>query len=162
MEQDEAPVTRSRAEIARVRIAHRTDGPPFTLPAYWRAHNKRWLARRCVYCRRVTDGTLHMDHVIPLARGGDHTWENTATTCASCNTSKRNMFLLEWVLSGTAPFGPRQRRRGKPRSPREARMTALRARGKTLQEIATVFGISRQRVSQIVGVRPAANSKSAN
>ena len=30
-----------------------------------------------------------IDHVIPLARGGQHTIDNVKVACAHCNTSKR-------------------------------------------------------------------------
>jgi 5-methylcytosine-specific restriction endonuclease McrA len=43
----------------------------------------------CVYCGRpLTDSTRHVDHVIPLARGGTDHWWNLQSTCATCNTRK--------------------------------------------------------------------------
>ena len=32
--------------------------------------------------------TLHMDHVVPLARGGANAWDNFQTLCAPCNLRK--------------------------------------------------------------------------
>jgi 5-methylcytosine-specific restriction endonuclease McrA len=31
---------------------------------------------------------MHMDHIVPLARGGTHTWDNVQTSCAPCNLVK--------------------------------------------------------------------------
>lgn len=34
-------------------------------------------------------GDIHLDHVVPLSCGGDHTPANVRVACASCNMSKR-------------------------------------------------------------------------
>jgi hypothetical protein len=31
---------------------------------------------------------MHLDHVVPLAAGGTHTWNNVQTSCAACNLAK--------------------------------------------------------------------------
>ena len=49
---------------------------------------------RCVYCRVKTKLTI--DHVIPLSRGGSHSWENLVLACQTCNSSKHNKLLEEW------------------------------------------------------------------
>ena len=41
----------------------------------------------CQYCGRETH-QLTLDHVIPRYRGGEHTWENVASACVSCNRRK--------------------------------------------------------------------------
>ncbi|KAK9041924.1 hypothetical protein V6N11_017010 [Hibiscus sabdariffa] len=38
------------------------------------------------YCR--TRDNLTIDHVLPVARGGEWTWENLVTACAKCNSKK--------------------------------------------------------------------------
>lgn len=40
---------------------------------------------RCVYCG---DPAAHIDHVVPLVRGGTNAAENLAAACARCNLSK--------------------------------------------------------------------------
>jgi 5-methylcytosine-specific restriction endonuclease McrA len=35
-----------------------------------------------------------MDHVKPLSRGGDHTWDNVVSACRRCNHRKGNR--LPW------------------------------------------------------------------
>lgn len=43
----------------------------------------------CQYCgKKVTQELATIDHVMPRARGGKTTFENTVTACAPCNTRK--------------------------------------------------------------------------
>jgi 5-methylcytosine-specific restriction endonuclease McrA len=42
---------------------------------------------RCQYCGRG-DLPLTLDHVLPLSRGGDDTWENLVCACVGCNNRK--------------------------------------------------------------------------
>ncbi len=43
----------------------------------------------CQYCgRRPPIVTLHVDHVLAVARGGDDSTENLLTSCADCNLGK--------------------------------------------------------------------------
>ena len=51
---------------------------------------------RCVYCGAKADLTL--DHVVPLSRGGTHTLENLVGACFSCNSSKGNKLIEEWLI----------------------------------------------------------------
>lgn len=54
----------------------------------------------CVYCGREIDRTIprsvHIDHIIPLSRGGSNWPQNLALTCPRCNLSKGNKLLSEW------------------------------------------------------------------
>ncbi|MEQ3644755.1 MAG: HNH endonuclease [Paracoccus sp. (in: a-proteobacteria)] len=49
----------------------------------------------CRYCGDE-DGPFHLDHVLPLARGGDDEATNLTVACASCNCSKGQKTLEEW------------------------------------------------------------------
>ena len=42
---------------------------------------------RCGYCGNTRAATT-MDHVIPKAQGGPHTWENVIAACQPCNHKK--------------------------------------------------------------------------
>ena len=45
----------------------------------------------CEYCRLVeaaTGVTFHIEHVVPLANGGETTFGNLALSCPGCNLSK--------------------------------------------------------------------------
>jgi 5-methylcytosine-specific restriction endonuclease McrA len=44
-------------------------------------------SHRCQYCGRG-DLPLTVDHVIPISRGGEDTWENLVCACVSCNNRK--------------------------------------------------------------------------
>lgn len=46
-----------------------------------------------------------LDHVVPIARGGSHTWDNVVLACWRCNCSKRDRTLNEW-LSASALIVP--------------------------------------------------------
>jgi 5-methylcytosine-specific restriction endonuclease McrA len=53
--------------------------------------------RKCVYCDDTRQLTL--DHVQPLARGGDHSWENIVTCCHRCNQKKGDRTPVEAGMS---------------------------------------------------------------
>ena len=42
----------------------------------------------CGICKQKVSGTWHLDHVIPLARGGTHTYDNVQVTHPKCNMKK--------------------------------------------------------------------------
>jgi len=45
--------------------------------------------------RKDEPGHVHMDHVVPVSRGGLHCAENLLPACASCNLSKGAKLLEE-------------------------------------------------------------------
>jgi len=64
----------------------------------WRRISARVQARdnyACFYCGAF-DEKGHVDHIIPLSRGGTDNLENLVWSCVSCNTSKGDMTLQEW------------------------------------------------------------------
>lgn len=48
----------------------------------------------CAYCGQR--GKIHVDHVIPIAKGGVHGVGNLQPLCESCNTSKADKYMIEW------------------------------------------------------------------
>lgn len=48
----------------------------------------------CAYCGERKP--LTTEHVVPLSRGGRHSIGNIITACFSCNSSKRDRFIVEW------------------------------------------------------------------
>lgn len=51
---------------------------------------------KCYYCNCKLDKKYHVDHIIPLARGGSNGPENIACACPRCNLSKGNKLPTEW------------------------------------------------------------------
>lgn len=66
----------------------------------------RWVRRdvwsmtegRCFYCGLHTNpfGTFHVDHMIPLSRGGTDDIRNLAPSCCYCNGLKATMTVQEF------------------------------------------------------------------
>ncbi len=71
--------------------------------------SRREVLRRdhqtCQYCGSTKKLTL--DHVMPRAKGGPHTWENVVTACETCNHRKGNR----------TPQEARMTLRSKPKAP---------------------------------------------
>ena len=57
----------------------------------------------CAYCLAPLGDDVHMDHMTPLSRGGNHTLSNVVPCCKSCNSKKYTRTLLEWVITGQMP-----------------------------------------------------------
>ena len=82
-------VTRQRRN-ARKRMAHVESVDPIIV-----FKRDNW---RCAYCKckviRSNGGYEHraatMDHVVPISKGGPHTYENIVTACQQCNNKKSN------------------------------------------------------------------------
>ncbi len=52
----------------------------------------------CYYCqKRVPIADVHLDHIVPLIKGGMHAVENLCVSCSTCNRSKGAKPLIEWV-----------------------------------------------------------------
>jgi 5-methylcytosine-specific restriction endonuclease McrA len=77
-------VRRRRARRMAATVAHFPE-PPF--------------ADHCYLCGDTDLGRsdLHLDHVIPLSRGGPHTPDNVAWACATCNLRKGAKTLEEFL-----------------------------------------------------------------
>ena len=54
---------------------------------------KRIMSKPCTYCGKHSE---HLDHVIPLSKGGLHGVGNLTASCAYCNRQKGNKFITEW------------------------------------------------------------------
>jgi len=55
----------------------------------------------CHICKRVVNiNDWHLDHIVPLIRGGEHSYKNVAVSHPHCNTVKRDRTLEElWLKS---------------------------------------------------------------
>ena len=59
---------------------------------------KRRVAKgKCYYCGSATPPKeLTMDHIVPIARGGQSTRGNVVPCCKTCNTAKKQRLPMEW------------------------------------------------------------------
>ncbi len=53
------------------------------------------LPRACVYCG--TDTNLQADHLVPRSRGGKDSADNMVLACGSCNASRNNRGIFQWL-----------------------------------------------------------------
>jgi 5-methylcytosine-specific restriction endonuclease McrA len=49
----------------------------------------------CFYCSKKMK-VEHLEHVIPLSRGGKHSLGNIVLACSHCNHRKSDKFVMEW------------------------------------------------------------------
>lgn len=63
---------------------------------------RQYAAQRgkCYYCGVKVGDIYHVDHVVPLARGGTNSPENLVIACPPCNQSKSNKLPHEWPQGG--------------------------------------------------------------
>jgi len=54
---------------------------------------KQMMQKPCFYCGQKAE---HIDHIIPISRGGRHSIGNLIQACSKCNISKNNKFIIEW------------------------------------------------------------------
>ena len=56
------------------------------------------LERFCRWCcTKLSDKNRHIDHIIPLTRGGLHVPDNLAASCVQCNVRRHNKLVSEWL-----------------------------------------------------------------
>lgn len=51
---------------------------------------------RCWWCSKSVCSEYHIDHRIPLARGGNNAPENIVISCPTCNMSRKDKLPSEW------------------------------------------------------------------
>lgn len=57
------------------------------------------VPERCIWCgKKLTPAILNMDHLVPLARGGDWSLDNILGICASDNRRKGTLKDSEYRL----------------------------------------------------------------
>lgn len=77
----------ARHRLHQHRRRQKTQGPENALTG--EDAKKLYAKKRCSYCRAIlTTKTRTIDHVIPLARGGQHAMSNLVAACRECNCSK--------------------------------------------------------------------------
>lgn len=51
----------------------------------------------CISCRQPLTKGFHLDHIVPIARGGSNLLINFQCLCPFCNVSKKNKCPVEWA-----------------------------------------------------------------
>lgn len=77
---------------------------------------------RCVYCGSEED--LQCDHVVPLAKGGQTTFENLATACRPCNARKKDRDRKAFERMSKDVQGQTRTNDGHPRTERNSKEPA--------------------------------------
>lgn len=69
---------------------------------------KKFGNYQCAYCGSLKDLTI--DHMIPISRGGQHTFSNLCCCCRTCNEEKGNRTPEEWgKIPYKPPFNPKSK-----------------------------------------------------
>lgn len=68
----------------------------FDLPKNFVKILKEKQNNKCAYCSR-SDIKLTVEHMLPLSRGGKHCFANIILACTTCNFSKNNKTMEEWL-----------------------------------------------------------------
>lgn len=94
---------RQKSKLRKLRIRYASEGESIS--------GGRLLERyslwdfKCAYCS--CSGDLHMDHVIPLSKGGSHALANIVPACPRCNLNKKDHEVVHWYTA--QPFFKKER-----------------------------------------------------
>jgi 5-methylcytosine-specific restriction endonuclease McrA len=64
----------------------------------------------CCFCGRFCRGeSATMDHIVPVSKGGQHSWTNVVCACKRCNNRKGNSLLKDTDMEMIyVPYTPNQ------------------------------------------------------
>ena len=76
-------------------------------------HIQQWerQGRKCYHCSKALDNPEHLDHLIPLSRGGTHTPDNLVASCVRCNVRKGGKTAEEFARVRHHPMYSKLERR---------------------------------------------------
>jgi 5-methylcytosine-specific restriction endonuclease McrA len=80
-----------------IRLTRSKSERHWKVPPVSRREVLRRDSHRCQYCGNTKHLTL--DHVIPRSKGGQHSWDNVVTACATCNSLKGDRLLNEIAMT---------------------------------------------------------------
>lgn len=60
---------------------------------------------RCLYCEQLLKKgrSTHIEHLVPVTRGGTNEWFNLVYACQSCNSKKHDKTLAEFAIEHRRP-----------------------------------------------------------
>lgn len=85
-----------RAANLRRRMAVRSAEGNISADEIWQMHSDQ--GGMCAYCEIPLFGTWHVDHMMPISRGGSNDWTNAALTCPDCNLRKGAKSAEEFMM----------------------------------------------------------------
>jgi hypothetical protein len=88
------------AEVYRMRRARQWANPDSIGVSVWEWRKILNRSQGCCFYCGVKADVIHMDHVVPLAKGGRHAPANVVVSCGRCNVRKHAMFLSVWRYRG--------------------------------------------------------------
>lgn len=98
---DHPEVTRRKKAKRRASKLNATVGDVAALTAW----EKTWRAKKVVVChwcrKRIKTADAHVDHVVPLSKGGAH---DVGNVCVACNLSKSAKLPEVWNASLSQPL----------------------------------------------------------
>ena len=53
---------------------------------------------RCAYCKKKVNKKYHVDHIIPISKGGNNDKYNICISCPTCNLKKWNKTPDQWAF----------------------------------------------------------------
>lgn len=64
-----------------------------------RLASKTWI--RCYWCGiKVRFSECHIDHIVPVSKGGKHSSDNLCAACSPCNLKKHAKLVQDWERTG--------------------------------------------------------------
>jgi hypothetical protein len=90
---DYEPLTEAEVAAYRARKAGKTPRIPITAKQRNRIFER--CEGKCAYCtgQLLYNDPWHIDHIVPLAKGGSNEESNLTLACARCNVKKRDKLV---------------------------------------------------------------------
>jgi len=92
-----------KVEQRHRRIARLHGQFDFNLPKDYQSILRKKQNNLCAYC--LLERKLTVDHIIPIAHGGKHIFDNIVLACTTCNCSKQDKTLSEWLAFNESLIG---------------------------------------------------------
>jgi len=55
---------------------------------------------KCHYCsKQLTRFSATLDHIQPVSKGGDNSFENLVTACLHCNSERGNKPIMDFIIN---------------------------------------------------------------
>lgn len=93
-----------RSRIANKRRYHTLKGGG-DLPISYLDALRTTQRNLCFYCEDSLkyDKSTHIEHLLPISRGGKNDWQNLVLSCQRCNNQKKDKTLAEFCIKNLRP-----------------------------------------------------------